>query len=548
MTPSDQTLTDRPTDPHAKATPEVPPEVPAAVMDNLDVVVVDDDDDDDPATTGWVMTAALTGMTATPVRVEASNQPGLPGIRIIGLPDSAVREAADRISSAMKHHRIKVPKRKFVVHLAPASLRKQGGGFDLPLALAMLVACKHLEPDEVQDVWAYGELGLDGTVRGVPGTLPVATAARAAGAHRLLVPPVVAREAALVPDIDVIAVSTLAEAMAVLKGTRAATRIQTATPTDRRHVPDLADVRGQVVARRALEIAAAGDHHLLLVGPPGCGKSMLARRLPGLLPPLDLDHALRNAAVRSVAGLRRGDEPLDLTPPFRDPHHSTSAAGLIGGGSGIPRPGELSLAHGGVLFLDELLETPRHVLDALREPLETGEVALVRAAGTIRYPARIQLVAATNPCPCGMLGSREHACRCRSDQIDRYRSRLSGPLLDRLDVHVELPAVPHEQLIGQPNGEPTEVVAARVRAARALMVQRWGTANRHIAPDRLREVTAPAAQQRLARAVQTLGLSARAYDRTLRVARTIADLAGDDTVTEVHVDEAVGLRITLDPA
>jgi magnesium chelatase family protein len=488
---------------------------------------------------------ALTGLDARPVRVEAAVNPGLPQMRIVGLPDAAVREAADRIRAACHRAGFALPQSRLVVNLAPASLRKTGGGFDLPVVLALLVAAGKLKQRHVDGLVAFGELGLDGRIRATAGTLPVAAAAREVGAARIIVADQVAAEAALVEGIEVVPAATLRSAVEILRGEHPVPDVVAPPPAARRPGPDLVEVRGQPVARRALEIAAAGGHHLLLVGPPGCGKSMLARRLPGLLPALDATAALDVAAVRSVAGLRDGREPLDLSPPFRDPHHTTSVAGLIGGGSGIARPGELSLAHRGVLFLDELLETPRWILDALRQPLESGRVVLVRSGGTVAYPADVQLVAATNPCPCGHLGSPSAACRCRPDQVDRYRSRLSGPLLDRLDVQVELQPVPSDVLLGPADGEPSEVVAGRVAAARRNAADRWGTGcgNRDVSIARLRATTSTAAQKRIATGVEALGLSARAFDRCLRVARTIADLAGDDTVTVDHVDEAMAYRL-----
>lgn len=492
-----------------------------------------------------VTAVALVGLDAHRVTVEASAGQGLPSTRVVGLPDAAVREAADRVRSAVRRSRLPWPEGRVTVNLAPAALRKTGAGFDLPLALAVLGASGAIPAGALQGIWAVGELGLDGSVRAVPGVLPVATAAAQGGATRLLVPDGAAVEASLVAGLEVVPVATLHEAVEVLCGQATAREVATSLPVGTDTVADLGDVRGQTIPRRALEVAAAGGHHLLLSGPPGCGKSMLAERLPGVLPPLEVDEALEVAAIHSVAGARDPGAPLSLLPPFRSPHHTTSAAGLVGGGSGVARPGELSLAHRGVLFLDELLEMPRWVLDALRQPLETGRVRLVRAHAAVAFPADVLLVAATNPCPCGHLGSSSQACRCAPDRVERYRARLSGPLADRIDLQVELRPVSPERLFGPAEGEPSVAVAARVATAREAARQRWGrgATNRRAVPADVRRTCRREAIRALVRAVDQLALSARSFDRALRVARTVADLDGRESVTVADVDEAVAYRL-----
>jgi magnesium chelatase family protein len=488
---------------------------------------------------------ALVGLEPRRVRVEAVNTQGLPITRLIGLPDTAVRESVDRVKTGALRSGLRWPNEKLVVNLAPADLPKVSTGFDLPFAIAVCAATGQIPVAATDGLFAIGEVGLDGTIRAVPGVLPAAAGARDHGARTLLVAEAAAGDAAHVEGLRVVPVADLSEAAAILRGDAPARRVLPAPAVAAATLEDLGDVRGQRIARRAVELAAAGGHHVLLAGPPGCGKTMLARRLHGLLPELDIDAALEVAAVHSLAGQRPPGAPLSLTPPLREPHHTVSGAGLIGGGSGVPRPGELALAHRGLLLMDELLETPRWVLDALRQPLERGEVVLTRSRATVRYPARVLLVAATNPCPCGYLGSTARTCTCRPDRIERYRSRLSGPLLDRLDVQVELRPVDRDRLVGPPDGEDTATVAARVVAARRIAADRWGPGSlvASATSEQVRATARPAALRTLADAIDGLGLSVRGFDRCLRVARTAADLAGDERIDAGHVEEAVAYRL-----
>jgi len=489
----------------------------------------------------------LLGIEAIPLTVECDISGGLPGIHTVGLPDAAVRESADRVRSALRNSGFELPARRITISLAPADLRKQGSALDLPIALGILAASGRLPSGRLDGLMIAGELGLDGAVRPMRGALPGAILARRLGIPGMILPADNAREAAALAGPAVHGVTTLLGAAQVLQGAGSPIRpgadAEAEGPGDG---PDLSDVRGQSHARRALEVAAAGGHHLLFVGPPGCGKTMLARRLPGILPPLAPNEAIEVTCVHSAAGLLRG-AALVRRRPFRAPHHTISGMGLVGGGRG-PRPGEVTLAHRGVLFLDEIPEFGRATLDVLRQPLEEGEVLITRENRTLRMPARVTLVAAMNPCVCGNLGRSDRPCGCTPAMIAHYRQRVSGPLLDRFDLQVSVPPVAARELGGAPAGEPSAAVAPRVAAARAIQSARFsgsgpGTnAAMGGALIRRHAVPGPDGRRILDLALRRLGLSARAHDGILRVARTIADLAGSDSIRVEHVAEAVQYR------
>ena len=492
---------------------------------------------------GRARTVAVIGLDTVPVTVEAHAGNGLPGFHVIGSSGAAAGQAAERVRTALLASGAEVGSRKFLISLAPADVPKAGARFDLAMAAAVLAELGVVAQDRLDRYLLLGELALDGQVRSVSGIVPSAGFA-AAQDQQLLVADANTAEARLVDTAAVGAVRDLAEVLAVLTGEQAVRQGSApAEQADAGWETDLSEVRGQHEARRALEIAAAGGHHLLLLGPPGCGKSMLAKRLPGLLPPLEDAQALELAAVRSVAG--EGSGRLDRLPPFRAPHHGVSAAALFGGGTAVARPGAVSLAHRGVLFLDELFEWPRSVVEGLRQPLEEGVVRVARSKATVAYPARFQLVCAANPCPCGG-GER---CRCTDDAIWQYRSRLSGPLADRLDLAPSVHPLTADDLLTQNAGESTAAVAARVAAARAVARSRWGrAANAEAPPARVKATARAGALRLLAGAVEAGELTGRGYDRALRVARTCADLEGCELIEEHHVLEAHAHRMGLRPA